>query len=267
MNQVDESPSSEAKRPLLRKAVNYKLICLVLVVVLIGAVLLWKPWQTRVTNADRIITVTGEATVRATPDEYVFSPTYDFTDSDSKAALTELTTKSDEIVSHLKSLGVADSAIKTSSDGYSGGGGIYYPVSSTSSSDSTKTYNLSVTVTLIDTKLLQTVQAYLLTTSPTGSVSPTATFSAAKQKLLEGQARNQAEKDARAKANQSAQNLGFKVAAVKSVEDGSLDAPTIYRVADANLATGSVGQKAPTLAVQPGQNDLSYSVTVVYFIH
>ncbi len=51
----------------------------------------------------------------------------------------------------------------------------------------------------------------MVTTAPTGQVSPRPNFSDAKRKELESKARDEATKDARAKADQSARNLGFKV--------------------------------------------------------
>ena len=244
--------------------VNYKIISAALVLLAIGMLLIWQPWQKPYTSNDRTVTVTGDASLRATPDEYVFSPTYSFSAADSKTSLAQLTAKSDEIVSKLKALGVADSAIKTNSTGASGGG--IYLYSPNVPTDGSTDYTLAITVTLDSTKLLQAVQDYLVTTTPTGSVSPEATFSTAKQHSLEDQARNLAEKDARAKADQSASNLGFKVAAVKSVEDGSLEGPILYNGLNAASGVASSVAKAPTLAVQSGQNDLTYSVTVVYFI-
>ena len=246
--------------------VNYKIVSASLVLLAVGMLLIWQPWQKPITT-DRTISVTGESTLRAAPDEYVFSPSYTFTNADSKAALAQMTAKSDEIVSKLKALGVTDSAIKTNSSGSSGGGGGIYYYSPIAPNGGSTDYTLGITVTLDSTKLLQPVQDYLVTTSPTGSVSPSATFSTAKQHSLENQARNLAEKDARSKADQSAANLGFKVAAVKTVEDGTLDGPILYNGANVAAGVASTVAKAPTLTVQPGQNDLTYSVSVVYFIH
>ncbi len=247
---------------------SYKLLSVLLLLAIVGMLVAWKPWQPNIKASDRIISVTGETTISATPDEYVFSPSYAFDVTDSKTALAQLTAKSDEIVSHLKSIGVPSTAIKTSSNGnssgYSGGGGFDHPLILTPNGSS-KSYTLSLTVTLDSNKLVQTVQDYLLSTNPTGEVSPTVTFSAAKQKSLQSQARTAAEKDARTKADQSAKNLGFKVTSVKTVEDGSLGGPILYDAATADGVNSAV-TKAPSLSVQPGQNELSYSVSIVYYI-
>jgi uncharacterized protein YggE len=95
-------------------------------------------------------------------------------------------------------------------------------------------------------------------------VTPSPTFSESKRKELESHARGKATEDARRKADQSAENLGFKVGAVKSVEEGS----GFGGVIPFRGATTMEGDKAVAsdLSLQPGENELNYSVTVVYFI-
>lgn len=210
----------------------------------------------------RTVTVTGDASLKATPDEYVFYPSYNFTNPDKDAALKELTAKSEEVTAGLKKAGVADSAIKTNSDGYD------TPVylESQPIRKENATYTLQVTVTVDNKDLAQKVQDYLVSTSPTGGVSPQANFSDKKRKQLESQARDEATKDARSKADQQAKNLGFKVGKVQSVEDGNGFGgvrPFSTRGAEPAIAEDS---SATQLTVQPGENELNYSVTVVYTI-
>jgi hypothetical protein len=118
-------PKKRLKLPRGFKGLTY-LLTAVVVVLILAIVLFWKPWQPNVKASDRVITVTGEATLTATPDEYVFTPSYDFTDTDQSTALTQLTATSNQIVAKLKSLGVENSEIQTSSNGYSSG--VYLPV-------------------------------------------------------------------------------------------------------------------------------------------
>lgn len=222
---------------------------------------LWRPWQKTIPANSRTVEVTGTATVKAEPDEYVFNPSYQFKGTNKNALIEDLTNKSTEIVTQLKKLGVPDSKIKTNASGYSSS---YY----FDSSDNTSNYNLSVTVTLNSKELSQKVQDYLVTTNPEGSVTPYATFSTTKQKELQAKARDEATANARSKADQSAKNLGFKVGQVKSVADGDLATAMPYAAAsgtqDLDVKEGS--SSSPSLAVQPGENELNYSVKVVYFI-
>jgi uncharacterized protein YggE len=261
-NQPTVTPEAPpvTKQPLKSrlKLVFWKLISLLLLIGLVATIALWKPWQANVKAGERTVSVTGSATIKAEPDEFVFYPTYEFTNPDKQAGLSAVTKKSDEIVTKLKSLGVPSSKIKVDSNSY----GTFYPAA-----NGDTTYNLSLTVTTNSKDLTQKVQDYLLTTSPSGSITPSASFSTAKQKTLESQARDKAEQDARTLADQSAKNLGFKVNKVKSVEDNGFDnfggcSGGLCR--GANLSTDAA---ATTLTVQPGENDLSYSVKVTYYIH
>lgn len=239
----------------------WKLASLILLAALIISVMLWKPWQPNIKASDRTVTVTGNTTIKAEPDEFVFYPSYSFTNADKQAAIAAMTKKSDEIVAKLKELGVASSKIKTDSSNY---GEIYLPEPSNGN-----TYSLRLTVTVGAKELAQKVQDYLLTTSPSGSVTPQASFSTAKQKQLESQARTKAEEDARARAEQSAKNLGFKLSNVKSVEDGNMGygfcGPSGLCASPARAEDTSTSSP-PKMSIQPGENELPYSVKVTFYI-
>lgn len=243
----------------LRFSLDLRVLVIVLLIIIAGMLALWRPWSG--TNANtRTIEVVGETTMTAKPDEFVFYPAYEFKNSDKAAALAELDKKSDEITAKLKELGVPESGIKTTSGGY-GRAAIAMP---TPEKD-TSTYTLSLAVA-VNEGLVQKVQDYLVTTAPTGSVSPQAGFSDAKRKELENEARTKAVKDAKAKADQTAKELGFKVGKVKSVSDGRdfsvSPAEAVGRGRSAEVSPDS----QTSLGVHPGENKLPYSVTVVYFI-
>jgi uncharacterized protein len=243
-------------KPTTHVALDLRWVAGALLIIIVVLLALWRPWQ-GTASEDQTIQVTGETTVTAVPDEFVFYPTYQFKASDNAAALTALAKKSDEVTAKLKELGVPENKIKTNSSGYgtslmpTGGG-----------SDKT-TYTLQLTVTVDNQELAQKVQDYLLTTEPTGSVSPQPTFSDTKQRELEAEARDKATVDARAKAEQSAKNLGFRLGKVKSVNDGDSywTTPLGGRAASSDLATSS-----NNLGLYPGENELPYSVTVIYYI-
>lgn len=235
---------------------DYRVVIGVLLVVLVAMTAMWRPWEQQIDAKTRTVSVTGQAKLTAEPDEYVFTPSYQFKNADRKMALGELSKKNDEVVKKLKELGVADSKIKTNSGGYD------YPVYDKNNT-STPTYTLQFTVTVDAKDLAQKVQDYLLTTSPSGSVSPQVTFSDAKRTELENKARDAATKDARSKAEQSAQNLGFTIGQVKSVTDGT-NFGRVYPVQD-GISAGA-GSSSDSLSLQPGENDLTYQVSVVYFL-
>lgn len=248
----------DSNKTLVNFSLDYRWIIGFLIVVIGVMLLIWKPWNAQIDANARTVQVSGDAKVTATPDEYVFYPNYEFKNADRNAALAELSKKSDEIVGKLKELGVPDSKIKTNSDGYD------YPIWRGEDDASTPTYTLRLTVTVSDGDLAQKVQDYLVSTTPTGAVSPQAQFSDKKRKELERQARDEATKEAREKAEQSAKNLGFRLGAVKSVNDG-----TGFGIAYPTMERGSTAQDlaAPDkLQLQPGENELNYSVTVEYFL-
>lgn len=253
--------SSNNKSNKVSLSLDLRLLCVVLLAVIIAMLIMWRPWQSQISADSRTVKVTGQTTLKSEPDEYVFYPTWQFKNADKQAGLDESNKKNIDVVAKLKELGVPDSKIKTNTSGY--GGEIYYMAPDSSSKDTT--YSLSLTVTVGAKDLAQKVQDYLNTTSPTGSVSPQAAFSTAKRKNLETQARDAAVKDAKAKAEQNAKNLGFKVGAVKEVTDGQgFDYVTM------DSARGAVAMSADTKiaapAIQAGENEISYSVTVTYFV-
>ncbi len=193
----------------------------------------------------------------AEPDEFVFNPTYEFKDPDKTVALKQAEARSTEVVAKLKALGVPDNKIKTNTNSSERK---FFPVLGNNDSN----YTLQLTVTVGRRDQAQKIQDYLVTTNPTGEVSPQANFSDAKRKHLESQAHDLATKEARSKADQSAKNLGFKVGKVKSVEDGT-GFGGITPLLKGITAQDAESQSAK-LSVQPGQNDLQYSVTVTYYV-
>lgn len=239
--------------------IDFRVAVVVLLAIIVAMLLVWQPWSAQPDAKARTIQVTGETKLSAVPDEFIFYPMYQFEGGDKAAALKQLSDKSDEVTAKLKALGVPASKIATNSNGYD----------SSLYSDSTTglvTYSLNLTVTVSDKAKAQKVQDYLVTTQPVGAISPQAGFSDAKRKELEAGARDAATQEARKKAEQSAKNLGFRLGAVKSVDDGS-GFGDVYPLMSADSARGSAVANSETkLSVQPGENDLSYRVTVVYYI-
>ena len=251
-------PTPVEPSPRRRHSLPWSQLPLILALIIIGGLLVvWKPWEAGADASDRTITVTGTAEVTAEPDEYVFTPRYEFKNADRKAAQAEATAKTNEIVSELKKLGVPDRKIKTDASNYDYS---FYP----DSADKT-TYTASITVTVDDKDLAQKVQDYLLTTTPQGEVTPSADFSKAKRQQLTNEGRDQATKDARAKADQSAKNLGFKIGKVKAVKDQSDNYFDIYGARDSVMSAAG-GASAESAPIQQGENDLSYQVTVTYYV-
>lgn len=242
--------------------INIWVICAVLLIANIITVALWQPWNIK-PQTDRNITITGSTTIETEPDQFIFSPYYQKEGSDKTKINTELSTLSNTIVSKLKELGVADSSIKTDVNSY--GYGIYY-----GSDINNTTTTLFLTVTVNDKALAQKIEDYLITTSASGSLTPQISFSTSKQKELENQARDEALKDARTKAESSAKQLEVKLGKATKISDvtsvGTTPLPWLMS------ATGVISDssaKSPTSSsssytIQPGLQKYSFSVQVTY---
>ena len=259
-----ESPeTTDNQRSSQTKTVNLKVnpwwLSAILGLGLAGVIFAWHPWAAAPSASDRTISVSGTSTVKAEPDEYIFYPSYDVQNADKAAGLKELTAKSEEVVAGLKKVGVADKDLKSNASGYRD----YYFYNE---ENKMHTYTLSVTVTVSSRDMAQKVQDYLLTTTPSGSVTPQSTFSDAKQKKLESQGRDAATKEARSKAEQQAKNLGFEVGKVKTVSDSANAYGGIEPMMAMDSAVQSSGSATAKLSVQPGENELTYSVQVTYYI-
>lgn len=241
-------------------SVNFKWIALALLLALLTCLMLWRPWQGAGISDEREVTVTGSATVKATPDSFVFYPTYEFKNADKDQALQEVGAKQETVVKGLKTIGVADRDIKTDTGGYRNN---FYQ------NDSKEyVYTLTLQVITSDKTKAQKIQDTLVATGPSGQVSPQAQFSPAKQKELESKARIEASADARKKADQMASNIGFRVGKVKSIQDGSLygGGPIMAMEGDAMAKSVAPTSSQTSLSIHPGENELPYTIQVTYYI-
>lgn len=271
---MEDKPASTPTPQQPRKLtipLDYRLLSVVLTIVILAMLLLWKPWQPGIDANTRTVKVTGETTISAEPDEFVFRPVYQFFNNDKGAAIKAAQDKETELVAAIKRLNIKDSQIKTHVDGFQNkrGPGIE-PALPGGDSTEEYVYTLNVTVTLTDRGKAQQLQDYLATTQPLGGVSPMPQFSTAMRKQLETKARQEATRDARTRADQSASNLGFSVKAVKSVTDGAGFGvmPFATGAADMRAQSSATPAGAPVTSpsLMPGEQDYPYSVTVEYYI-
>lgn len=239
---------------------NVWIICAVLLIANLVTIGLWRPWENN-PSSDRTIAITGSTTLEATPDQFVFSPYYQKEGTDKATVNTELSDLSKTIVAKLKTLGVKDTAIKTDVNSYDYG--IYY-----GTPESTSATTLYITVTIKDKTLAQKVQDYLSTTSPSGSITPQISFSTAKQKELETQARDAAITDAKTKAEASAKQLGVKLGQVVKVSDitssGITPLPWMMDSVSGSVGSAKSSSTSSSYNIQPGLNEYSFSVEVTY---
>ncbi len=248
-------------KPSISIRLNAWIICAILILANLITIGLWQPWVDKSTS-DRTIAITGSTTIESAPDQFVFSPYYQKEGTDKTAINKEVSDLSKTIIAKLKALGVKDSAIKTEVNSYDYG--MYYAQSGNDTSTST----LNLTVTLKDKTLSQKVQDYLATTEPSGSVTPQITFSTAKQKALESQARSESLADAKQKAETSASQLSAKLGKVIKVTDVASNSvtPFPWMMGSAEKAIGSSADSGASTSytIQPGLNEYSFSIAVTY---
>ena len=246
----------EAEKTTIKLSVDFRVVSAVLLAVILVMTFLWQPWRGLSGTSDRTVRVTGTATIKAEPNEYLFMPTYEFKNAKKSVGLAAMTAKNNEVVAGLKKLGVEDKDIKNNSNNYQ-----TYSYPGKPETDE-QVYHLSLTVTVATKEMAQKVEDYLLTTEPSGQVTPMGQFSDVKKKELEDQARSQASQDAKAKADKSAKDLGYRLGRVKSVEDGQGFGGPIT-LEGRSVAVDSAGA---SLAIQPGQEEIVYTVTVTYYV-
>lgn len=248
----------EANKPSnnLMLKVDLRVACFLLLIIIVGMLAIWRPWQESASSIPRKITITGQAIIKEEPDQYQFNPYYE------KDSIAEISALNDQIIKKLKELGVTDSQIKNNSSNY-GSSEIYY----SAPLDGYEKTTLSITITLPNKDLTQKVQDYLLTTNPKGSITPYPSFSTSKQKELTDKARDLAIADAKLRADKTAGGFDAKIGKVLEVGEGQKDSG-IYPLFDTTTleAPASLGgeSKDNSISIQPGEDEFSYSVTVVF---
>jgi len=231
----------------------YKLVQFTLLVAILGLLLWSQPWSS--TNSDEVrkLSVRGEATVQAVPDEFVFYPYLEKSGPDRDALRTKLTEQANTVVNQLKELGVDENKIALDASSYDN----WYV-----NEGEDGNMRVSLTITLADKDKAQEVQDYLLTLDNLkGQISPQANFSKAKQKELESQATDLAIEDAAARASQQAGLVGAEIGDVLEVGQSS---GAGFPVAFSRLEAADLGSEASSLPVLPGENEYRIDINVTY---
>ncbi len=207
---------------------------------------------------------TGQATVKAVPDQFVFRPNYQATNDDPAAATDEVSAVGNAVVDKLIELGVSREDIKVqvyTNQTYVRDTVLPEPAPEPTGNQAT----YSLTATVREVILAQTVLDYLATTATIAGVTPESTFSDEKRKELESVARVQALEDARGKAESSAEALGAKLGRLVTVSDSSWGGPIPLLSRDAAVSSEVASEPAFTAPyLLTGEQEVSYFVTVQY---
>mgnify|MGYP001600805811 CR=1 FL=1 len=232
---------------------NSRHLVAVLVVVIIIILGFWRPWEE---NGDRTVSITGEATLRAAPDEFIFSPLYERQASSSKEAISAVSELGNGVVEKLKKLGVIDQEIKTQVTTNQGFG----PITDQQTDKVTAQYSL--TIVIHNQELAQKILDYIVTSPVLYSVLPQSIFSPGRRKELEKQARSLALTDAKAKAKQSADELGIRVGRVISINEPNWGGPIPMTLEGQTKMDVQPKTTSPILLT--GEQDFTFAVTVVF---
>jgi uncharacterized protein YggE len=214
------------------------------------------------------ITVQGSGMISAQPDQSSVSFSVTKTAKTLKEAQNQANTFTNKMVADLQKIGVEKKDIQTSNyNSYpnynqpSSGPNVYIsqPVSQTIQD---YTVNENVTITLHDTDTANKVIDTVTTDGAENVSGPDLTFSDAKQQDLENQARTKAIENAKQKAQTMAAAAGIHLGKLTKIEDGTQNQYPIVRPLMMS-ATGDAMKSAPT-QINPGQNQVSASVTLTY---
>jgi len=226
-----------------------------LAVVVIGTFAWWNRGGTE-------LTITGKATVKAAPDEYVFYPSYESKSPDKESARAAVTTLGNATVNKLKELGISEQQLSSNvsvRDPYP-----VYEVGKEAEKDTfVATYALTVTVR--NHAQAKQVQEYLSSTPVTGSVTPSSAFSDEQRKELERKARKLALEDAAAQAKDTSETLHVSIRGIKSIGEPTWGGPVPFMTSlKAEGAKDMAIQSAPAPELLVGEQEITYQVQVVY---
>ena len=208
--------------------------------------------------AANTVTVSGDATVTSPPDEAVIVLTVENDSATATAAMDTTSTQSNDLLLKLKSVGVEDAAIQTSSV-------TLYPLRTydpNSGKESLSGYRAqnSVKVTLKDAATVAKVLAAAVETGVTNVSGPDWRLRDDSQAVTD--ALKQAVAHARAKADALASAAGVSVGDVISMSEGSVQVPVPIFGVSGGAATDSAKVAQP--AVSAGTLDVTATVSITY---
>ena len=202
------------------------------------------------------LTVSGTGSAKETPDQSQVSFTVSKTAVTMQPAQTQANTFTNKIVSDLQAIGVSKDDIQTSnydsSPNYDDNGNniLNYTVSE------------NVTITIHDTTKVNAVIDTITKDGAQDISGPDLSFSDAKQKDLEDQARVKAVEDARQKAQSLASAAGVHLGKLLNIQDNAQTPYPIIRPLMMDAA-GGTAKSVPT-QINPGQNTVTANVTLSY---
>ncbi len=219
------------------------------------------------TDTPSTITVSGDSDVFAAPDIATISFTARGEGATTKDAQAKESESVNKAIAYLKGKGIADKDIKTSNyytqPKYDYGicATNYCPMRATKIVAYEANQTVDVKIRNLDT--VGDIVTGLGTAGITDISGPN--FTIENQDALQNQARADAIKEARAKAETLASQLGVHIVRVSNFQESNGGYyPMVYGAKDAMTSTGSA--PAPTPAMPTGENKITSNVTITYEI-
>lgn len=240
-------------------SINPLVVIIILVLIIVGMIAVWQPWQG--SKTERTIAITGQGEVRATPDEFTFSPYFERTGGDAAKQKDELAKFGNTLLDEVTKRGVSKDDIVLNSNNYASSGATTPSYPGKPTVPTQETVSLHVTIKTTSKDVAQKVQNYLATTDAKGTLTSQPSFSKQKQKQLEADARQKATEDARQKAEKTAADLGANVGKVVKVSDKS-QGGIIPLMSGATRDIAA--PEAASLPVTPGKEDITLNLEVTF---
>lgn len=235
-----------------------------LLLILVGACIC-APALAATTSDEQIISVSGTGKVTATPDQVTISIAVETENPDVKIAQQENARKMSDVESALKAIGLTNDELKTT--GYS----IYSYTNEDNSlfGKDQKIYRVTNTV-LVTTQKTDMAGEIIDTAIANGANNVNyISFSLTDESYnaLRTKALTAAVVQARVDADAVSQALGVSITGVSGVNVGSSYVPNSYVSSDAYMekAVGSAPEPMARTSIQPGDVDVTASVSVQYF--
>jgi len=230
----------------------YKIVQFGLLFAIFGLLLWSQPWKATTIQKTRTISVTGQATVEAVPDEFAFYPYFEATGTNDPNTKEQLLASANTVVEDLMALGVPSDDITLNANSLDR---LYVE------EDQQGVIRVSLEIKVSDREMAQTVQDYLVSKDAKGQISPQATFSDSKQKELETEATVKASEDARTKADAKATLFNAKIGDVITIGD---DQAVSFGAIEPYFQTADLDSREAVLPILPGEDEYSLTINVTY---
>ena len=214
------------------------------------------PISSTITQKQDLFTVTGTGKVTVIPDTAIISLGITVSRPTVKAAQTEANTIINRITSSLKSAGIAEKDIKT--DQYS----IYPQYDYQSGTNRITGYQVSTSLTVTVRNLEKINEAIDTATAQGANTISSVQFTVdeTRQKELSQQARQEAVKEAKIKAESLSRSAGLTLGRIVNVQESEPSFPRPYLA----LSEKAIGRGGGDTQVEPGSTDITSVVTLSY---